>query len=165
MTGVDMPRMSAILAAFALLSAGQALKPAVRVDPIDGIVEAFRTHHVVMLPGGHGSRPGYDLILAIAREPRIQGTVTDIVVEFGSSRYQDLIDRFVRGDAIADAALRHVWQDTAIAGVTPRTTESFILRARAASPIILGAARARPLSLEACQNGRACASWAGRRSR
>ena len=118
MTGVDMPGMSAILAAFALVSAGQALKPAVRVDPIDGIVEAFRTHQVVMLPGGHGGRQGYDLLLAIVREPRIQGTVTDIVVEFGASRYQDVIDRFVRGDAISDAALRHAWQDTAIAGVT-----------------------------------------------
>ena len=118
MTGVDMPRMSAILAAFALVSGGQALKPAVRVDPIDGIVEAFRTHQVVMLPGGHGGRQGYDLLLAIVREPRIQGTVTDIVVEFGSSRYQDVIDRFVRGDAISDAALRHVWQDTVVAGVT-----------------------------------------------
>jgi hypothetical protein len=108
MMGVDMPGLAALLAAFALLNAGQALTPAVRVDPIDAIVEAFRTHQVVMLRGGHGSRPGYDLLLAIVREPRIQGTVTDIVVEFGSSRYQDLIDRFVRGDAIADAVLRHV---------------------------------------------------------
>ena len=58
------------------------------------------------------------MLLAIARDPRIQGTVTDIVVEFGSSRYQDLIDRFVRGDAIADAALRRAWQDTVTAGVT-----------------------------------------------
>src|SRR3954452_11167429 len=118
MTGPDRPPMSVILAAFALVSAGQAVKPAVRVDPIDGIVEAFRTHTVVMLPGGHGGRPGYDLLLAIVRDPRIQGTLTDIVVEFGSSRYQDVIDRFVRGDAISDTTLRHVWQDTAVAGVT-----------------------------------------------
>lgn len=51
MTGVDMRGMSAILAAFALVTAGQALKPAVRLDPIDGIVEAFGTHEVLMLPG------------------------------------------------------------------------------------------------------------------
>src|SRR3954467_2962927 len=118
MTGMKMPRMSVILAAFALVSAGQASQPAIRVDPIDGIVEAFRTHPVVMLPGGNGGRQGHDLLLAIVRDPRIQGTVTDIVVEFGSSRYQDVIDRFVRGDAISDTALRHVWQDTAGAGVT-----------------------------------------------
>ena len=84
MTGVDMPRMSAILAAFALVSAGQALKPAVRVDPVDGIVEAFRTHQVVMLPGGHGGRQGN--LLSRVREPRIRAR-HDIVVEW-FSRYR-----------------------------------------------------------------------------
>lgn len=96
----------------------QTPKPAVRIDPIDGIVEAFKTHQVVMLPGGHGSKLSHDLLLAILRDPRTQGTVTDVVVEFGTSRYQDLIDRFTRGDDIADAALRRVWQDTTIPGVT-----------------------------------------------
>jgi hypothetical protein len=86
----------------------QTPKPAVRIDPIDGIVEAFKTHRVVMLPGGHGSKLSHDLLVAILRDPRIQGTVTDVVVEFGSSRHQDLIDRFTRGDEIADAALRRV---------------------------------------------------------
>jgi len=76
--------------------AGQPLKPAVPVDPVDGIVEAFKTHEVVMLPGGHGSKPAHDLLLRILRDPRVPGTVTDIVVEFGTSRYQDLIDRFMR---------------------------------------------------------------------
>ena len=42
--------------------AGQALKPAVPIDPVDGIVEAFKTHQVVMLPGGHGGKAGYDLL-------------------------------------------------------------------------------------------------------
>ena len=104
-----------------LLAAGggaQALKPAVPIDPVDGIVDAFKTHQVVMLPGGHGSKPAHDLLLKILRDPRVQGTVTDVVVEFGTSRCQDVIDRFVRGDAISDAALRRAWQDTTIAGVT-----------------------------------------------
>jgi hypothetical protein len=91
---------------------------AARLDPIDGVVEAFKTHHVVMLPGGHGAKPGYDLLLAILRDPRVPGTITDIVVEFGSSRYQDVIDRFVRGDDIPFATLKHAWQDTTIPSVT-----------------------------------------------
>jgi hypothetical protein len=85
---------------------------------VDGIVEAFRSHQVVMLPGGHGSKRGYDLLLKILRDPRIQGTVTDVVVEFGTSRYQDLIDRYIRGEAMSFATLKHVWQDTTIPGVT-----------------------------------------------
>lgn len=90
---------------------------AVRIDPIDGIVEAFKHHNVVMLPGGHGSKLFHDLLLSILRDPRIQGTVTDVVVEFGSSRYQDLIDRYVRGDALAASAIRRAWQDTTNPGV------------------------------------------------
>ena len=97
--------------------AGQTLKPAVPVDPVDGIVEAFRTHQVVMLPGGHGSQRFHDLLLKVLRDPRVPGTVTDVVVEFGTSRYQDLIDRFVRGDALPAAAIRRAWQDTTNAGV------------------------------------------------
>jgi hypothetical protein len=107
-----------ILAAAAVDAAAQTQsRPAVRIDPVDGIVEAFKTHHVVMLPGGHGSKLFHDLLLAAARDPRLQGTVTDIVVEFGSSRYQDLIDRFVRGEEVPDKALRQVWQNTVMAGV------------------------------------------------
>jgi hypothetical protein len=110
-------RIVAILLVSSTAGAAQAPKPAVRIDPVDGIVEAFKHHSVVMLPGGHGSKLYHDLLLAILRDPRIQGTVTDVVVEFGSSRYQDLIDRFTRGDDIADGALRRVWQDTTIPGV------------------------------------------------
>lgn len=90
----------------------------VRLDPIEGIADAFKSHQVVMLPGGHGSKPFHDLLLSLARDTRIQAVVNDIVVEFGSSRYQDLIDRFMRGDEIPDAALRQVWQNTTIPGVT-----------------------------------------------
>ena len=110
-----------VLVVAACLSAGaQSVQPlpAVRLDPIAGIADAFKAHQVVMLPGGHGSKPFHDLLLSLVRDPRIQGIVTDIVVEFGSSRYQDLIDRYVRGDEISDVALRRVWQNTTIPGVT-----------------------------------------------
>ena len=93
-------------------------RPAVPIDPVDGILEAFKTHQVVMLPGGHGGKHGYDLLLRILRDARTPGLVTDVVVEFGTSRYQDMIDRFMRGEAIPEATLRHAWQDTPNAGVT-----------------------------------------------
>jgi len=38
--------------------------------------------------------------------------VNDVVVESGSARHQDLLDRFVRGEEVQDATLRHVWEDT-----------------------------------------------------
>jgi hypothetical protein len=108
--------MAASLAATAHTS--QQPVAAVRLDPIEGVSDAFKSHQVVMLPGGHGSKPFHDLLLSLARDPRIQAVVNDIVVEFGNSMYQDLIDRFMRGDEIQDAALRQVWQNTTIPGVT-----------------------------------------------
>jgi hypothetical protein len=114
--------LPAVLLLASLPAAGvvarQAVKPAVPIDPVDGILQAFKTHDVVMLPGGHGGKGGYDLLLRILRDPRTPGVVTDVVVEFGTSRYQDVVDRFMRGEAIPDTTLRHVWQDTTIPGVT-----------------------------------------------
>jgi len=108
-----------IVAALAMDVAAQAQpRPAVRIDPVDGILEAFKTHQVVMLPGGHGGKQGYDLLLRILRDPRTPGLVTDVVVEFGTSRYQDMIDRFMRGEAMPHSAIRRAWQDTPNPGVT-----------------------------------------------
>ncbi len=45
------------------------------------------------------------------RAPRFAATVNDIVVEFGSARYQGVMDRFVRGEEIEHEVLRQVWQN------------------------------------------------------
>jgi hypothetical protein len=91
-------------------------RPAVPLDPIAAILDAFRSHSVVALAeGNHGNEQGHAFRLSLIRDPRFAATVNDIVVEFGSARYQDLMDRFVRGDAIPDDALRQVWRNTAVA--------------------------------------------------
>lgn len=98
--------------------------PAVPIDPVEGIIAAFQTHQVVMLPGGaHGNRRDFDLLLRLLRDSRTPGLVTDIVVECGTSRHQDMIDRFMRGETIADAAIRRAWQDTPNAGVASDRAE------------------------------------------
>jgi len=90
-------------------------KPAVPIEAIGGIVDAFRTHRLVGLSEGpHGNIEGHRFRLSLIRDPRISAIVNDIVVEFGSARYQELMDRFVRGDTVDDEALRHVWEDTTI---------------------------------------------------
>lgn len=113
--------LPAVLLTVACLSAdahsSQQPSAAVRLDPIQGIADAFKTYQVVMLPGGHGSKPFHDLLLSLARDRRIQAVVNDIVVEFRSSRYQDLIDRFqaaMRSQGGAQTRLA----DTTIPGVT-----------------------------------------------
>jgi hypothetical protein len=99
-------------ARFAFAQSGPA--PAVALDPITVILDAFRSHHVVALGEGtgHGDEQAYAFRLALIRDPRFVSTVNDIVVESGSARYQDVMDKFVQGEAIAERELRRVWQET-----------------------------------------------------
>jgi len=50
----------------------------------------------------------------LIRDARFAATVNDIVVEFGSGRYQALMDRFVNGADVPDSELKHAWQDTTV---------------------------------------------------
>jgi hypothetical protein len=81
-------------------------------DAIATIVDAFRTHPVVALEEQHGDERGHAFRLALIRDPRFASAVHDIVVEFGNSRYQHLMDRFVDAGDVSDAELRQVWQNT-----------------------------------------------------
>lgn len=89
------------------------LRPAVPLDPIDGILAAFKTHQVVTIgEGGHNNEQTHALRLSLIRDPRFAKIVNDIVVEFGNSRYQDIMDRFVGGEDVPHAQLQQVWQNT-----------------------------------------------------
>jgi hypothetical protein len=81
-------------------------------EPIAAIVESFKTYPLVAVGDNHGNVQTHAFRLALIRDPRLAGVVDDIVVEFGNARYQALMDRFIGGEAVADAELRHVWQDT-----------------------------------------------------
>jgi hypothetical protein len=108
----------AVLATGVLTSQAQdaARLPAVRVDPISAIIDAFAMHPVVALgEGPHGNEQGHAFRLALIRDPRFAARVNDIVIESGSARYQDYVDRFVRGEDVADVFLRAARENT----VTP----------------------------------------------
>lgn len=124
----------AIAAALLLLevhpavSSDQTARSAVPLEPVSAVIDAFQTHPVVALPGKPVTREITKLILSIITDARFPKIANDIVVEFGNARYQDLIDRYTRGDAIPDADLRKVWQDTTEATGTfdgPLTEEVF----------------------------------------
>ena len=86
---------------------------ATRIDPITGILDALQSHRIVALGEGlHGNNQSHAFRLALVRDPRFAAVVKDIVVEFGSSRYQAAMDRFVRGGDVPDRELRKAWQDT-----------------------------------------------------
>jgi hypothetical protein len=87
-------------------------RPAVPVEAIAAIVDAFRSHSVVAVEAGHGEERGYAFGLSLVRDPKVAAVVNDIVIEEGSARYQDVADRFIRGDEVSDESLSQVWRNT-----------------------------------------------------
>lgn len=103
---------------------------AVPVDPITAIIDAFKSHAVVALTeGAHGNEQGHAFRLSLIRDPRFPETVDDIVVEFGNARYQNLMDRFIRGEDIPNNVLRHAWEDTQPTAVWDRPIYEEFFRA------------------------------------
>lgn len=87
--------------------------PSAPVEPIPAIVEAFRSHPIVALGNVEGgNEQSHAFQLALLRDPRFTAVASDILVEFGNALYQDVVDRFVRGEDIAYESLRRVWQNT-----------------------------------------------------
>jgi hypothetical protein len=87
---------------------------AVPVDAVRAILDACRSHPIVALDDSHGNEQVHAFRLSLIRDASFPTMINDIVVEFGNARYQDLMDRFVRGDEVPYEALRRVWQDTTL---------------------------------------------------
>src|SRR5215213_3276526 len=119
--GVMHPRAAALrsiahgLAVVALISTPsraqrEAPKPAIPVDPIPAILDAFRLHAVVAPGDAHGNAQAQAFLKSLVRDPRFAATVNDIVIEFGNALYQRLVDRFVNGADVPRDSLRQVWR-------------------------------------------------------
>ena len=87
--------------------------PSAAVRPaIDGIFDAFETHSLVGLSDKHGLAQEIEFYEALIRDPRFSDSVRNVVVEFGGASRQDVIDRYVDGEAVPYRLLRQVWTDT-----------------------------------------------------
>jgi len=86
--------------------------PAVPLEAKAAIFDAFRLHQLVALGDAHGNQQGEAFRLALVGDARFPHIVNDILVESGNSRYQELVDQFVRGENVAQEALHRVWLDT-----------------------------------------------------
>lgn len=82
---------------------------AIPVDATDGILEAFRSHRLVAI--GHHDDESQFFLRSLISDDRFAETVNDIVVEFGSSKYQDVMDRYQRGERVPARELEQVWQN------------------------------------------------------
>src|ERR1041385_3067791 len=109
----------ACLVALTMLAGQQpSVPPPVPVEPVSAIVDAFRSHDVVAVSEASlGEEWGYAFLLSLLHDPRFVDAVDDIVIENGSARYQDVADRFVRGEAVAAETLSQVWRNTVTPGL------------------------------------------------
>ena len=83
-------------------------------EPISGVMEAFKTHELVAISDPHGNAQTQTFLRALVGDPRFADAVNDIVVEVGSARYQDLMDRYVRGESVSLEQVRPAWQNTTV---------------------------------------------------
>ena len=107
--------LCAVLCGAAVLASAQdrLRAPAVPLDPIAAIVDVFESHHVVALgEGPHANEQGHAFRLALVRNPRFATVVNDIVVESGSAKYQDTMDRFVSGQEMPPQTLREILENS-----------------------------------------------------
>jgi hypothetical protein len=62
--------------------------PAIPINPVTTVLDAFRSYAVVALSEGtDGNEQGHAFRLSLIRHPRFPEVVDDIVVEFGTARY------------------------------------------------------------------------------
>jgi hypothetical protein len=83
--------------------------PAVPIEPIKPILDAFGSHQLVALGEPHGNEQAAAFRVALIRDARFADVVNDIVIESGNSRFQDVVDAFVSGQRVPDTTLRQVW--------------------------------------------------------
>src|SRR4030095_4282010 len=84
--------------------------PAVSVDPKNAILDAFRSYSIVALSEGtHGNEQSLSFQLSLIRDSRFADRVNDIVLEGPNARYQDVMNRYVRGEDVTAELLRRVW--------------------------------------------------------
>ena len=88
------------------------------VNATTAILEAFRSHDLVMLGEMHGNQQEYDWLRDLVANPKFADTVDDIVMEFGNSRYQQAVDRYVSGENVPLEEVQGAWRDT-VASVGP----------------------------------------------
>ena len=99
------------LLSIALLGPSRAAEPVVQ-PAADGVFAAFETHRLVGLGDLHELANEETFYAALVRDPRFAATVGNVVVEFGASQHQDILDRYLAGDDVPYSEISKVWRNT-----------------------------------------------------
>ena len=113
-----------------------ASEPAPKVKAaVAGVLDLFKDRQVVALGDFHGLAQEEAFYSVLVRDPRFAEQVGNVVVEFGGSAAQDIINRYVNGEDVAFTELRRVWTDVVgwLPGPFPLGYVNFFANVRAAN--------------------------------
>lgn len=79
---------------------------------IAGLLSQFDRFDIVALGEWHGKEEDQAFQLALIRSPELPKKARNVVVEWGNSLYQDVLDRYIVGEDVPETELRKVWRDT-----------------------------------------------------
>jgi hypothetical protein len=79
---------------------------------VQSLISVFDQADVVALGERHGEKLDSDLRIALVRHPDFAKKVRFVVVEFGSTTSQPILDRYIRGENVPTAELERVWKTT-----------------------------------------------------
>ncbi|MEO8335706.1 MAG: ChaN family lipoprotein [bacterium] len=82
-------------------------EPAIR-----GVLSAIDAHQMVLLGESHRSPAFHHFLRELVQTPAFADRVNDIVVEFGNTLYQPILDRYIAGDSVPHDSLQLVWRNT-----------------------------------------------------
>jgi hypothetical protein len=99
-------------------------------NALAGILAAFDKADIVALGATRGMG-GSELRLRLVRHPDFPNKARVIVVEWGNSLYQAILDRYVRGENVSTVELQRVWRDqTQVASWDSPIHEAFFAAVR-----------------------------------
>ena len=81
-------------------------------DSVKAVLEAFDKFPLVALVEAPGLEQEHEWILSVLRDPSFPDKANDIVVEFGNSLYQAVLNRYLSGEEIPRSQLCQLWQDS-----------------------------------------------------
>jgi len=79
---------------------------------VEGIIGLFDRFPIVALGEMHWNRTQHDFIVSLIEHPTFPDKVNDIVVEFGSAKYQNMMDKYIAGETVPHTELRQAWRNT-----------------------------------------------------
>ncbi len=100
---------------------------------VEDVIALFDQADVIALGESHGSKLDSDFRIALVRHPDFGRVVDVIVVEFANAHRQDVLDRFISGEAVPSSELVRIWRDTGYAAWESPIYEAFLIAVRDAN--------------------------------